>query len=241
MYKVTYLDRHGFIVTNDDVIMVFDYYTDPSHALHRELEHNPEKPIVFFVTSYIPKHFDKSIYELAQNHKRMYVMSNDVYPQNVPDKIQVAGMSRGDIIENIYGGLRVNAYATAAKGVAFLVTDKHGKTIFHAGALDDVNKVNEEKQEHTDDQCSTGVAVNRIAEDVKSLDIVFFPCDADINSHSGHHARQFLEEIKVKFLFPIHAGSDEKTEGTYGEYFINGAQVEFLREPGQSIELFKDK
>lgn len=241
MYKVTYLDRNGFIVTNDDVIMVFDYYTDPSHALHRELEHNPEKPVVFFVTTYIHKHFDKSVYELAQNHKRMYVMSNDVYPQNVPDNIQVAGMSRGDIIENIYGGLSVHAYSTADKGVAFLVTDKHGKTIFHAGTLDDVKDVNEEKQERTDEQCPTGVAVNRIAEDVKTLDIVFFPCDSDIDSHSGHHARQFLEEIKVKYLFPIHSGSDNKTEGTYGDYFINGAAVEFLRVPGQSIELFKDK
>ena len=33
MYKVSYLDRNGFIVVNDDVIMVFDYYSDPSHIL----------------------------------------------------------------------------------------------------------------------------------------------------------------------------------------------------------------
>ncbi len=46
MNRVTYLDRLGFAVTTDDVIMVFDYFTDPSHALHRILEQNPEKPVV---------------------------------------------------------------------------------------------------------------------------------------------------------------------------------------------------
>lgn len=29
MNRVTYLDHSGFIVTDDNVIMVFDYYRDP--------------------------------------------------------------------------------------------------------------------------------------------------------------------------------------------------------------------
>ena len=103
MYKVSYLDRNGFIVVNDDVIMVFDYHSDPSHTLDHVSKHNPEKPIVFFVTSHVGGHLNKSIYEIAQNHKRVYVMSNDVYPQNVPSTLDVAGMSKGDIIEDLPG------------------------------------------------------------------------------------------------------------------------------------------
>ena len=44
MTKVTYLDHSGFALTTDDAILVFDYYRDPSHALHKILNANPGKP-----------------------------------------------------------------------------------------------------------------------------------------------------------------------------------------------------
>ena len=110
MNRVTFLDHSGFIVTTDEAILVFDYYRDPAKALHHVLEQNPEKPVVFFVTHHHPDHYNKSIFELAQNHKRTYVLSNDVYPQNVPDNLAVAGMSKGDVIENIAGSLLYTCY-----------------------------------------------------------------------------------------------------------------------------------
>lgn len=237
MYKITYLDRNGFIAQNKDVIMVFDYHTDPSHALHRTLEANPELPVVFFVTSHQKGHVNKSIYELAQNHKRVYVMSNDVYPQNVPDTLAVAGMSKGDIIEDLPGELTVKAYGTASKGVAFLVTDKEGQKLFHAGAMDDPEVVGKLPEKKSDSQCKIGVAINRVAEDSKYIDIAFFPADTDTDSHLSHHTRQFLEEIKVKDFFPIHIGPDTARSSDYASFAINGATVHFLREPGQSINL----
>ncbi len=238
MYKVSYLDRNGFVVTNDDVIMVFDYYSDPAHTVEHALKEFPEKPVVFFVTSHVNSHLNKSIYEIAQNHKRVYVMSNDVYPQNVPSTIDVAGMSKGDIIEDLPGGLTVKAYGTAEKGVAFLVTDKDGRKIFHAGAMDDPEVVNKIAEKKGDNDCKTGVAVNRVASDVNEIFIAFFPADIDTDSHVAHHAFQFLKEIKVNNLFPIHFGSMEgKGSADYADYAVNGTAVHFLREPGQTITL----
>lgn len=237
MYKISYLDRNGFVVTTDDVIMVFDYHTDPAHTLHKALESNPDKPVVFFATSHVGEHLNKSIFELAQNHNRTYVMSNDVYPQNVPSTVAVAGMSKGDIIEDIPGHLTVKAYGTATKGVAFFVTDGNGKKIFHAGAMDDPETVKKLKEKKSDSQCKVGVAINRVAEDVKQIDIAFFPADADMNSHLAHHTLQFLDDIKVANLLPIHIGSDKLTESDFAGYAVNGATVHFLREPGQSITL----
>ncbi|MCM1349113.1 MAG: hypothetical protein NC338_06825 [Firmicutes bacterium] len=237
MYKITYLDRNGFLAVSDDVIMVFDFYSDPSHALHRALEAAPDCPVVFFVTSHQKEHLNKSIYELGQNHKRVYVMSNDVYPQNVPSTIEVAGMSKGDIIEDLPGGLTVKAYGTASKGVAFLVTDKNGKKIFHAGAMDDPEPVEQLPERKTDSQCSVGVAVNRVASENAELDIAFFPTSTDMESHVAKHTMQFLNEIKVKDFFPIHIGSDNVRAADYAGYAVNGATVHLLREPGQSITL----
>lgn len=237
MYKISYLDRNGFIAVNNEVIMVFDYYSDPSHALHRALENNPELPVVFFVTAHTNHRPEKSIYEIAQNHKRVYVMGNDVYPQNVPDTLEVAGMSKGDIIEDLPGGLTVKAYGTGEKGVAFLVTDKEGHKLFHAGAMDEPAVVEKMPEKKTDSQCKVGVAVNRVAEDVDAIDIAFFPADTDSNTHLAHHTKQFLEEIKVTDFFPMHTGSDTGRSSDYAAYAINGANVHFLREPGQSVTL----
>lgn len=239
MYKVSYLDRNGFIVVSDDAIMVFDYYNDPAHALEHELNAYPEKPVTFFVTYHEKEHLNKSIYEIAQNHRRTYVMSNDVYPQNVPDTLDVAGMSKGDIIEDLPGGLTVKAYGTRAKGVAFLVTDKKGVKIFHAGALDDPEVVPEKIAEKNPDECKTGVAVNRIADDVKAINIAFFPATVDTKSHVALHTFQFLEEIKVTDFFPIHLGSDDIRADEYAPYAVNGAHVHFLRHPGQTVTLIE--
>ena len=172
MNRVTFLDHSGFIVTTDDAVMVFDYYRDPAHALKHVLDNNENKPVVFFVTHHHPDHYSKSIYELAQNHKRTYVLSNDVYPQNVPSDLAVAGMSKGDIIEDLPGIKSVKAYGSTDEGVSFLVTTTSGETIFHAGDLNDWHWQDEASMKEVEKANGQfRVAVNRIASEVPSVDI----------------------------------------------------------------------
>lgn len=45
--RVTYLAHSGFMVETDDVIMVFDYYRDPSHSVVKTLEKRPDTPVIF--------------------------------------------------------------------------------------------------------------------------------------------------------------------------------------------------
>lgn len=111
--KVTYLDNSGFVITTDKVIMVFDYYRDPSHSLNHILGNMPETPVVFFATHRHPDHYNPDIYEIAQNHRRVYVLSNDIPAMKVPSTLEVQGMSKGDSIENLPGGLSVKAHPQA--------------------------------------------------------------------------------------------------------------------------------
>lgn len=236
MNRVTYLDRLGFAVTTDDVIMVFDYFTDPSHALHRILEQNPEKSVVFFVTHYCHEHFNKSIYELAQNHRRVYVMSNDVHPQNVPDTISVAGMSKGDVIEDLPGISSVRAFASTGKGVSFLVTAKNGETLFHAGNMsDDLEQPSIKKTDEADARFRS--MVDRIAEQQPAIDIVFFPMDADAGIDFEQGARDFLAAVKVKDFFPMVIGGHAKEVCATTDYIPAGTAAHCIHTPGQSIEL----
>lgn len=238
MNRVTYLDHSGFIVTDDNVIMVFDYYRDPANALHKVLEQNPEKPVVFFVSHHHPTHFNKSIFELAQNHRRTYVLSNDVYPQNVPDSLQVAGMSKGDVIEDLPGIESVKAYGSTHEGVSFLVTTKEGKKIFHGGKLNEwhwldestireVEKANEEYK----------VIINRIAEEVPAVDISFFVVDVRQGSEFARGARTFLNAVKVKDFFPMHFSGDYQIACDFSQYKVEGTDYHCLHTPGESINL----
>ncbi len=64
MTEITYLDHSGFVVTLPDVIMVFDYYRDPAHALHKILEKKAELPVIFFVSHHHHDHYNTGIFEI---------------------------------------------------------------------------------------------------------------------------------------------------------------------------------
>lgn len=238
MNRVIFLDISGFIVVNDDVVMVFDYNRDPANALKHTLDQNADKPVVFFVSHHHPDHYNKSIYELAQNHKRVYVMSNDVYPQNVPDDLAVAGMSKGDVIDNLPGGLMVKAYGSTDTGVSFLVTEKDGTKIFHAGDLNNWHWQDESTMrevEKSDEEFKT--IVNRIAEECPEMDIAFFPVDTRQGSDFARGAREFLNAIKVKDFFPMHFSGDYEKACDFTQYAAAGTTCHCMHKPGMSIEL----
>lgn len=221
MNRVTFIDHCGFIVASEKVIMVFDMTDDPSHALHRSLESNPDLPVVFFVTNFHRDRVPHSIYELAQNRRRVYVMSNDVYPQNAPDSIEIAGMSAGDVIDTLPGGITVRAFATTGRGVAFLVTEPGGTKIFHSGDL----RYNPDETERYK------VIVNRIAEVTPTVDIAMIPFE-----DTTEGIDLFLEAVKVGDLFP--AGLEKnRREACYALRDKAKDAIHCLETPGQSLAL----
>lgn len=241
MIKVTYLDHSGFALTTADAILVFDFYRDPSHALHKLLNENPEKPVTFFVSHHHPDHFNPDIFEIAQNHQRTYVLSNDELPQNVPSTLRVAGMSPGDIIEDIPGATRVKAYGSTDIGVSYLVTTTDGHTIFHAGDLN---------LWHWRDENTPAAAVkaskdfekvmHRIEEDVQAIDIVMFPVDPRQGTDFAEGASQFTQAIKVGNFFPMHFWGKWQEACLFSAYIKSAdTQTHCLHSPGESIELYR--
>lgn len=238
MSKITYLDHSGFIVEDEEVIMVFDYFRDPSNALPHALNANPDKPVVFFVTHHHPDHYNKSIFHLAQNHRRTYVMSNDVHPQNVPDTLEVAGMSRGDVIENLPGGITVHAYGSTDAGVSFLVTTKSGKKIFHAGDLNDWHWQDESTMREVEEAGEHYMTIiKHIASEVPEMDVVFFPVDVRQGSDFARGAREFMTAVKVHDFFPMHFSGDYRKACDFSEYEVPGTTCHCLHNPGESIDL----
>lgn len=239
--RITYLSHSGFMVTTPEVIMVFDYFRDPSHSVVKNLEEHPDTPVIFFVSHHHSDHYNPDIFNLAQNHKRVYVLSNDVEARDTNSPLAIQGMSAGDIVEGLPAGVSVRAYDSTDEGVAFAVTTGDGKTIFHAGDLNNWHW----NQENTPSEAAKAAAafhkvLHRIAEENKSFDVAFFPVDTRQGRDFAVGATEFVEAIPVRDFFPMHFDGDYKTACDFGIYPFHtkvGTTFHCLHVPGESIDL----
>lgn len=238
--KVTFLENSGFMVTTDKAVLVFDYYHDPAHKVVKELEHSPELPVTFFVSHHHADHFNNEIFNLGQNHRRTYVISNDV--RGIADTdLPIQWMSRGDIVENLPGISKVEALGSTDVGVSFAVTLPDGKKIFHAGDLNCWHW----NRENTPREAQKAVSLfetqlGRIAERYPEFDIVFFPVDARQGNDVAMGAAAFIDRIKVKNFFPMHFGGDYRPACDFNSYPLQsytGTEFHCLHKPGESTEL----
>lgn len=240
MITVTYLDHSGFAVRIPDALLVFDYYRDPSHALHKLLTKYPDTPVVFFVSHHHHDHFSTGIFEMAQNHRRVYVVSNDVPAKNIPSTLEVAGMSAGDVIDRLPGDITVKAYHSTDEGVSYMVTLPDGKKIFHAGDLNDWHWQDESTPREVE------VAENyfkrvlhRIAEENPEVNVAMFPVDARLGTDYARGARLYLQAVKTANFIPMHFGGKYQEACDFQAYGEGCTSTRFycLHTPGETAEI----
>lgn len=243
MITVTYLDHSGFAITAPTAILVFDYYKDPDKKLEKVLRSHPdpEVPVIFFVTHHHPDHFNTSIFELAQNRKRAYVLSNDIFSKLVPKTgLQVAWMSAGDVIDSIAGLREVKAYGSTDAGVSYYITLPGGETIFHAGDLNDWHWSEESTpREVAEEEAKFVKIVDRLAEEHPAIDIVMFPVDARLGKDFARGASLFLQKVKVGAFFPMHFWGEPQKACDFEGYVPEGSATECycLDRPGMEVTL----
>lgn len=236
--KVTYLDNSGFMVTTEKFILVFDFYRDPSRALHHTLERNPELPVIFLVSHKHDDHYNPGIYEMAQGHRRVYIVSNDIPAMKIPSTLEVQGMSPGDSVENLPGGVAVKAYGSTDEGVSYRVTLPCGRTIFHGGDLNDWHwqdeaTFKEVEKAHTDFE----KVIHRIKEENDGFFIAMFAVDPRLGSDYARGAREFLQTFKVDNFFPMHFQGKEKEACDFATYATTAGATHCLAHPGNNVDL----
>lgn len=206
MAKVTYLDNAGFIVKTDKCMYVFDYYRDPAHKLVKELEHNPDIPVIFFASSPHTSHYNEAIFNLAQNHRRVYVFANQVVSRIGDTETNVATLTAGDKIEDIEGtGTTVEAFGSTESGVSFVVTTSEGKTILFGGDLSPYHL--DETKDRKGEQAMVEkfkTVVNRIATLYPVIDLAFLSVDPTATDDYAGGVRYLVEKIDVLNFVPMH-------------------------------------
>lgn len=242
MTSITYLDHSGFAVVTPTAVLVFDYYRDPSHALKKILHDNSDKPVIFLVSHHHYDHFNRDIFDLAQNHSRVYILSNDIKSQVTHDNVSIAWMSAGDTVEGLPGGITVKAYGSTDVGVSYLVTLPDHKTIFHAGDLNYWHWQSESTAEQVRKAYNKFVKVmTSLIEEVKSIDIAFFPVDPRMGQDFEEGARMFLSAVDVTYFIPMHFWGDYKDACDFEEYAPDNTESFCLHIPGESVEIMAGK
>lgn len=232
---VTYLDNSGFAVVTSEAILIFDYSKDPANALCRILDGNRELPVVFFVSHHHADHFNPAIFNMAQNHRRAYVISNDVTGFRIPDRAETAGVSPGDTIEGLPGKISVKAYGSTDEGVSFMIKTDSGHTIFHAGDFNywhwqDESTPEEVKKAYTD----FNRILFRIKQEVAAIDLLFFPVDPRMGSGFESGARIFMAEIPCTYFIPMHFRSQAPKACGFDRYTPADTVSVCLGNPGES-------
>lgn len=242
MDKITYLDHSGFAVVTPTAILVFDYYKDPAHALKKILHEYQSLPVIFLVSHHHYDHFNRDIFDLAQDHKRTYVLSNDINSKVTHDDIAIAWMSAGDTVENLPGNITVKAYGSSDIGVSYMVTLPDGKNIFHAGDLNYWHWQDESTEAEVRTAYNRFVKVlTSVMADVSSIYVAFFPVDPRMGQDFSQGARLFLENIDVKFFFPMHFWGEYKKACDFEQYTPDNTESLCMHLPGESVELIADK
>lgn len=240
MNKVTYLDHSGFMVQTSDVIMVFDYYRDPARNVVKTLEHNQETPVVFFFSHNHHDHFNHEVFNLGQNHKRLYVISNDIIDREDNLDVPINWMSPGDTIEKQIGGIKVTAYGTTGNGCSYVVTTSDGKKVFHAGELGEPLSHNDDAPRDIAKFNSKFIhAVNRLSSEQASLDLAMMAVDTVEGPDFAKKTSELLEKINVATFVPYHTDdpSDKACNFTAYPFTKNvSTRMICLTRPGESAE-----
>ena len=221
MAKVTYLDNCGYVVKTDNVIMVFDYWRDPTHSLVKILKDNPEDQVVFFVSCNKEGHYNTDIFNLGQNRRRTYVVANEVLSHTGNTEVPLTGMSAGDRIEDIAGSLTVEAFGDGDKGVSFLVTTGSGNTVFHGGHLSPKHADIKSDREGARLADLFTEVVNRIAQEVTDINLAFLEVDPAWGDDFARGAAEFVDTIRVDNFIPMHTQGKTELAGDFRRYPVS--------------------
>ncbi|MDE5745510.1 MAG: hypothetical protein K2H84_07650, partial [Paramuribaculum sp.] len=157
----------------------------------------------------------------------------------IPSTLEVAGMSAGDRIEGLPGGISVVAYPSTDSGVSFMIETSGGKKIFHAGDLnlwhwkDDSDSTEVKKSE-----LAFKKALNSISGENPTIYIAMFPVDPRMGTDFGEGAREFLTDIKVDNFFPMHFwGMKDEAKTFLSTIPGDSSDIHFIYTPGASVDI----
>lgn len=226
--RITYLEHSGYLLEEEDVILIFDYYKG-------RLPNMPEgKRIYVFASHAHYDHFDKCIFEWADRYPGLqYILSDDIKVPGPEGKTFYIGARQTIQVDE----LKIRTLRSTDEGVAFFVR-LNGKVIYHAG---DLNWWHWEEEGVTYNKMMCRVYQHEIRKiEGERIDVAFVPLDPRLGEQYYWGMDYFMKHTDTGCVFPMHM---------FGEYDVyerlmkEPDAVEYkdrvmeVARPGQTFEL----
>lgn len=206
--KVTYISHSGFLVEWDSCYMLFDYYKGVIPDM------DPAKKLFVFVSHKHADHYNPEIFGLAARYPDIeYILSSDIKPtaeylkkagdvNRITDNIRSVKPSAEYVFyDTNYEKMELLTLKSTDCGAAFLL-HYLGKTIYHAGDLNQWVWKEESKQYNNDMTARFNKELG-VLKDIP-IDVAFAPLDPRQENWYYLGLDKLLQTTTVRYVFPMH-------------------------------------
>ncbi|MDF9829463.1 MBL fold metallo-hydrolase [Parabacteroides sp. PF5-6] len=239
--RLIYIFHSGFLIEAEGFAILIDYYKDTGVApregyVHQTLLGKPGRLYVLSSHAH-PDHFNKEILQWREEKEDMqYLFSRDILRARKAGEEDAVYLMKGEEYTDEY--LSVKALGSTDIGISFLIRAE-GKTIFHAGDLNNWHWKDESNPEEI------AVAerdylkeLELLADTTDHLDVALFPVDPRLGTDFARGAEQLIDRIPVDLFAPMHFGENyDKLKPFYIYAQSKGVAVMELTEKAQSINI----
>jgi len=222
--KIRYLDHSGFSVETASNQLIFDYY--------RGTVKLGDKPVYVFSSHSHPDHYNSVILDWQKEKQNIhYIFSSDIEVSQPNSSITIMSPYEATKL----GDLNIKTFGSTDQGVSFLL-ESEGVRIFHAGDLNWWYWWGDTEEGIAQATADFKAEIAKIKGE--QIDLAFFPVDPRLEHNYGLGAEYFIQEIKPRFLIPMHFwGNQEAISKFAGEMLERPTKIITLTSPGQTIAL----
>lgn len=228
---ITCIEHSGFLYQDEQVNLIFDYYTDPEKIISPALFQGRKTYV--FVSHAHPDHYSHKIkkWQTYAHAQVTYILDAGIAPFS--DRCTL--VNEGDRF-TLDGGIEVIVCGSTDIGVSFIVK-LADRTLYHAGDLNDWYW----EGEMSAGECAQMEAAFLDKVDTMRgipIDVAFFPVDARLGPHAAKGVFLYQQRIQPRMIIPMHffGGTDQLA---LAEQALAGSGVRFITRalPGDTITL----
>lgn len=219
--KGIYIYHSGFALLDEGITVIIDYYKDSADrpltgVVHGELLSRPGK--LYVLASHVhADHFNPEVLTWKEVRSDIqYLFSKDILEGGKADLWDACYLDKGNVWTD--GVLEVEAFGSTDAGVSFLLR-WDGKTIFHAGDLNNWHWKEESTEEEVQEaERAYFDELDALARRTDRMDLVMFPVDPRLGEDYMLGAKQFVDKFRVDRFVPMHFDDAYDKANAFREY-----------------------